>query len=51
MKLEKAVIEEWKRFVESDEFQHNPECGSLLLAQHFAEWGRTYPRKPETTLQ
>jgi len=47
MKAEKAVIEEWKRFVESDEFQHNPECGSLLLAQHFAEWGRVNPKQNE----
>lgn len=36
--ISKEVIEEWKRFIASDEFQHNPECGTLLIAQHFAEW-------------
>lgn len=49
--IEKEVIQEWKRFLESDEFRHSTECGTLLLAQHFAEWGREHPRKPETTLQ
>lgn len=44
MKIEKQVIAEWKRFLESDEFQHNPECGTLLIAQHFADWGRVNPR-------
>lgn len=39
MKINKEVKEEWKRFMESDEFNHNPECGTLLIAQHFAEWG------------
>ena len=43
MKIEKEVIAEWKRFLESDEFRHSTECGTLLLAQHFAEWGRTHP--------
>ena len=42
-KIEKEVIREWKRFLESAEFQHNPECGTLLIAQHFAEWGRNHP--------
>jgi len=36
--IDKEVIEEWKRFLESEEFQHDPECGTLLIAQHFAEW-------------
>ena len=49
--MEKEVIAEWKRFLESDEYQHNPECGTLIIAQHFAEWGREHPRKPETTLR
>ena len=40
MKIEKEVIQEWKRFMESPEYNHDPECGTLLIAQHFAEWGR-----------
>lgn len=40
--IEKEVIQEWKRFLESDEFRHSTECGTLLLAQHFAEWGRNH---------
>jgi len=39
MVIEDEVKEEWKRFLESDEFRHNPECGTLLIAQHFADWG------------
>ena len=47
MKIEKEVIAEWNRYIESDEFKHNPECGTLLIAQHFAEWGRKHPKKDE----
>lgn len=43
MKIEKEVIVEWKRYTESPEFNHDPECGTLLIAQHFAEWGREHP--------
>lgn len=42
--IDKDVIEEWKRYLASDEFQHDNECGTLLIAQHFAEWGRTRPK-------
>ena len=45
MKIEKEVIAEWKRLLESDEFQHSQECGTLLIAQHFAEWGRVNPKQ------
>ena len=38
--ISEEVIAEWKRYLESDEYNHNPECGTLLIAQHFAEWGR-----------
>lgn len=47
MKIEKEVDHEWKLFLTSDEFKHNPECGTLLIAQHFAEWGRKHPKKDE----
>lgn len=40
MKIDKEVIEEWKKFLASDEYQNDPECGTLLIAQHFADWGR-----------
>lgn len=40
MKIEKEVIAEWKRYIESEEFQHNPECGTLLIAQHFYDYGK-----------
>ena len=39
--IEKEVIQEWKRFLESEEFQHNPECGTLLIAQHFYNYGKS----------
>lgn len=42
--IEKEVIAEWKRFLESDEFRHNHEPGTLQIAQHFAEWGRRNPK-------
>ena len=45
MKVEKEVIQEWKRYLESDEFNHDPECGTLQIAQHFAEWGRVNPKR------
>lgn len=50
MKIEKEVIQEWKRFMESPEYNHNPECGTLLIAQHFAEWGRQHPVASEEKL-
>lgn len=40
MKIEKEVIQEWKRFLQSDEYLNASDCGTLLIAQHFAEWGR-----------
>ena len=46
MKVEKEVIQEWKRYMESPEYQHDPECSTLLIAQHFAEWGREHPTPP-----
>jgi len=46
MKIEKEVIKEWKRFLESPEFNHDTECGTLQIAQHFAEWGREHPTPP-----
>ena len=46
MKIEKEVIKEWKRYMESPEYNHNPECGTLMIAQHFAEWGREHPTPP-----
>ena len=50
--IEKEVIAEWKRFLESDEFRHNPEPGTLQIAQHFAEWGRRNPKtKTEKTME
>lgn len=45
MKIEKEVIAEWKRFLESDEFRHNPECGTLLIAQHFYNYGKQYEKR------
>lgn len=36
------VIKEWKRYLRTDEYLHDPECGTLLIAMHFAEWGRRY---------
>ena len=38
--IDKEVIAEWKRYLESDEFNHNPECGTLLIAQHFYDYGK-----------
>lgn len=40
MKIDNEVVQEWKRFLQSDEYLHASECGTLLIAQHFAEWGR-----------
>lgn len=42
---DKEVIAEWKRYLESDDYRHNPECGTLLIAQHFAEWGKEQMKK------
>ena len=39
---DKEVITEWKRYLESDDYRHNPECGTLLIAMHFAEWGKQH---------
>jgi len=47
--ISQEVIEEWKRFLESDEYRHNPECGTLLIAQHFAEWGKEQMMKDAIT--
>lgn len=45
MKIENEVVQEWKRFLQSDEYLHASDCGTLLIAQHFAEWGRmTHPQ-------
>ena len=38
MVTEKEVIQEWKAFLESEEYCHDPECGTLLIAKHFADW-------------
>ena len=45
MKIENEVVQEWKRFLQSDEYIHASECGTLLIAQHFAEWGRMNPSR------
>ena len=37
-KIKKEVIQEWERFLESDEFRHSKHYDTLLLAQHFADW-------------
>lgn len=46
-KKQDAVTAEWKRYLESDEYQHDPECGTLLIARHFAEWGKQQAMKDD----
>ena len=38
MVTDKKVIQEWKAFLESEEYRHDSECGTLLIAKHFADW-------------
>lgn len=47
MSMKDDLVAEWKRYLESDEFLHSPECGTLLIARHFAEWGRRHNEQKE----
>ena len=47
MNTKDELVAEWKRYLESDEFLHSPECGTLLIARHFAEWGRRHNEQKE----
>lgn len=36
--IELYVKKEWARFIQSDEYQKGPECGTLLIADHFSKF-------------
>lgn len=37
---DKEIVQEWVRYLQSSEYEHSIECGTLSIAKHFTEWQR-----------